>query len=1151
MEDHIASTDVTVHISIKELLEKGLFDTIPLCTHIWNTDLQLISCNNHCVELFQVSSKEEFIQNFGMYSPEEQPNGMPSSEYAMILLKKGLKEGFVSFEWMHCLKDGTPIPCDITIQRFDYDRETVAVVYVRDKRSEIAHLTAIEDMRNSAINQFNVIWEKVDSAILIIDFETHRILDANPAAVNLYGGKIEDMIGSHCHDFFGVETCPITDLHQSVDRAERKFIRADGSIVDILKSVTVMEYKGKPALLESFANITEIKKANEKQQLVQAAERMRVILDSNPFVNILYDNFNKVVDCNQAAIEFWGFKNKDDFLKNFSSYISTVMPETQTDGTPSVPLDEQLRITIQEGKTSYEYELILNGQTRRVIAEKRRIPYGDGYGIVSYLFDITETYEHQRKLEQSKIDNELQLMKLNLAVKAAKIGLWDMEIVEEEHTKSSNEFHWSDELREILGFHDEKDFPNVLSSWSYRLHPDDHDRTLGLFEKHILDKTGQTPYDIEYRLLRKDDTFAYVRASGETVRDDDGNALQVVGALMDITETKKLIIEAEQQRLLAEEANKAKSAFLSTMSHEIRTPMNAILGIAEIQNQNEDLEKSIRVAFDKIRVSGEMLLGIINDILDLSKIEAGKLELIKSNYEVASLISDTSQLNMMRIGSKPITFDLKVDENVPVLLFGDELRIKQIINNLLSNAFKYTISGKVSLQVRVEDGYTALDKILVLKITDTGQGMTKSQVARLFDEYSRFNLEANRTTEGTGLGMSITKNLIQMMNGRISVDSELGVGTTFTVFIPQGKVNNDTLSAEILENLHLFRSTSIEQMKRTKIIREPMPYGKVLIVDDVESNIYVAKGLMNPYELYVESAESGYAAIDKIKAGKTYDVIFMDHMMPNMDGIETVKIIRAMGYKGTIVALTANAVTGQADIFLGNGFDDFISKPIDVRQLNTILNTYIRDKQPIEVIEEARREAENRKQNKDKQDDKVALNPQFIEIFLRDANRSHAILKEIYDKGDYSEESVRTYVIHTHGIKSALANIGRMDVSAMALKLESAARDGDLPLVKAHTESFLIALQKIIDELSIADNTSTGVTSECPKPNQEELNQLLGQVIIASEAYDEQKVDQLLDQLKSRFHSKEQRELCTRISEHTLHCEFDEIVDEIKAFVGL
>jgi len=601
-----------------------------------------------------------------------------------------------------------------------------------------------------------------------------------------------------------------------------------------------------------------------------------------------------------------------------------------------------------------------------------------------------------------------------------------------------------------------------------------------------------------------------------------------------------IAIESVERRKLetAELANQAKDRFLAHMSHEMRTPMNALLGIAEIQLQNDNLHEETAKAFGQIYDSGDLLLNIINDILDLSKIEAGKLELIPVNYDIPSLINDTVQLNRLRYESSEVEFILDIDENTPHNLYGDELRIKQVLNNLLSNAFKYTSQGSINFSIFSLPS-SEENVMLVFRVSDTGQGMTESQVSKLFDEYTRFNADANRETVGTGLGMNITKRLIDLMNGDITIQSEPGKGSVFTVRIPQKQIGTDVCGAGMTNELRDFRFKSLAISKRTQFLREYMPYGSVLVADDVASNIYVAQGMLSPYGLNIETVQSGYEVIDKVKNGNVYDIIFMDHMMPKLDGIETTKILRDMGYKNAIIALTANALVGRAEMFIKNGFDGFISKPIDSRELNHILNEFIRNKKPIELVKAARREQQKKLANSGSENQNTlnsGVNSAMAELFILDAESALNTLENLYKKiNDLGNEDISSYIITVHGMKSALANLGEKKLSDIALNLELAGENRNLAELVKLTPAFIASLRSTIEKYKPkGKNDITDIDSA----DLDYLREKLNIIKKACEAFEKETAKTALNELKEKIWTSPVNALLDYISINILHSAF-------------
>jgi len=431
------------------------------------------------------------------------------------------------------------------------------------------------------------------------------------------------------------------------------------------------------------------------------------------------------------------------------------------------------------------------------------------------------------------------------------------------------------------------------------------------------------------------------------------------------TTVKERTLELKKQTEIAVQANRAKSEFLATMSHELRTPLNAVIGLSEIELRDR-LSDSGRKNIAQIRQSGSTLLGIIGDILDISKIETGKFDLVPEEYDTASLINDTVNLNMVRIGSKPLTFVLNIDGSFPRALFGDELRVRQILNNLLSNAIKYTHEGTITLSVEreiiSEIGGGSIIIRLRFKVQDTGIGIRQEDMEKLFSDYTQLASGADRKIEGTGLGLTIVKKLVEMMGGSVTVESEYGKGSCFTAeimqAIPPGAALGEieSIGEETAASLRNFDYSVFRE--KENVVYSRLTGGRVLVVDDNAANLLVTRGLLAPYGLQIDTASSGREAIEKIqKASPRYGLIFMDHMMPEMDGVQAVSIIRAweneklqeqknksvefpQEKKVPIVALTANAMRGMKEFYLENDFDDYIAKPIDPRSLDDVINKY-------------------------------------------------------------------------------------------------------------------------------------------------------------------------------------------------------------------
>jgi CheY-like chemotaxis protein len=527
-------------------------------------------------------------------------------------------------------------------------------------------------------------------------------------------------------------------------------------------------------------------------------------------------------------------------------------------------------------------------------------------------------------------------------------------------------------------------------------------------------------------------------------------------------------------------------------------------------------------------------------------------------YDLPSLINDTVIQNVIRAGSKPVQFNLRVDENLPLKLIGDELRIKQIFNNLLSNAFKYTDQGSVDWDISAETGEEGI--WLVSSVRDTGIGIRREDMDKLFTNYNQVDIKSNRRIEGTGLGLSITKNLVELMGGGIAVKSEYGEGSVFSIRIRQEYSGGEAIGRDTAESLAAFQYTASRRSRNEKLARVWIPYASVLVVDDVSANLDVARGMMKPYGMTVDCVMSGQKAIDLIREGKKYSAIFMDHMMPGMDGIEAARIIRTgigTEYAKTVplIALTANAIIGAEELFLGSGFQAFLSKPIDIISLDRVINRFVRDK---------KREAEGgltgRKNGAEGPENKAGvLAGRFVEgidfdtglnrfdyneeVYLQVLSSYLFQLASMTGKIRLNPgEKPREYKIAVHSLKSTSYSIGARQIGRMAEELEQAVSTGDMEFISAHNGALAAALEKLIPSLEAFLKEVHEFNQPPPLPGPDPV--LLGRLLDACADYDMAKLDAAMDELgKYRYESQE--DLIAWLREQAGRSELEKIRDRL------
>ena len=720
---------------------------------------------------------------------------------------------------------------------------------------------------------------------------------------------------------------------------------------------------------------------------------------------------------------------------------------------------------------------------------------------------------------------------------------------------------------------------------------------------------------------------------------DGSDAGGVMAIFNDITEKNEMLIKAAQMCA-------AKTDFLTNISHEIRTPMNTINGMNELILR-ENLPDKARQYAQLAKRAGGSMLALINDILDFSKIEAGRFELYENDFSLVSFINDITGLALVKLEDRPIEFTLNVDCSIPSYLTGDEARLRQIFVNLMTNAVKYTRAGYINLSVGGE--ISGNNYILKADFTDSGIGIKPEESARLFENFARIDVEKNRGIEGSGLGLSITKELCRLMGGSVSFESVYGSGSKFTVTLPLKYAGGEKLAEVInpgeksvllyeprgyiadscvktFENLGVLcavtgsrqifykmiesgrypfifiplflyeterltletmkikqsvvliadynsRASELVRGSGVRAVSSPLyalsaanilngagnaatgaarveisftaESAEILIVDDISTNLVVAESLMAPYGMRIDVARSGLEAIEAV-SGKTYDIIFMDHSMPEMDGIEATKIIRGAGYTRPIIALTANAVSGMRDMFLQNEMNDFLSKPIGIAELNAILKKWVpKEKQ------------ESKSDGSDKTKKPGGINIEIdgidvkagvflsggsesrylkvLGIFYNDVEEKIGSLKEFAENGDYG-----SYRVLVHGIKGALLNIGANAAAGLAQTLEEAAKNESAGFISNNNDIFIKILDALLKKIAAVITGNRDGEKKLDAANRERAVNILMDLNEALAEFDAGAINRLVAELEETSAGTRYSEAAQTISRLVLLSEYDE-----------
>lgn len=664
------------------------------------------------------------------------------------------------------------------------------------------------------------------------------------------------------------------------------------------------------------------------------------------------DGREKLIYANQALLWIFGCKDLEEFRKHTGFTFPGMVHPDDIEATEK-SIEQQIFTSDGNGLDYVEYRIVRKDGEVRWIEDYGYFVHTDLYGDIFYVFIEDATERHLKaladartaQLAQERLEAlealEHETVALKLVHEILRSGMWSMEF---DQTGKMVDVFWSREFRSMIGYQDEKDFPNTLSAWSDLLHPEDRDRVLERYQAVIDDYTGKSDYDVEYRLLTKDRGYRWFRARGKLSRRPDGTPITYVGMFVDITKSKETDQKLQEQRELlvdalekAQRASLAKTRFLNNMSHDIRTPMNAIIGFTNLASSHLDDPERLRDYLQKITTSSKHLLSLIDDVLDMSRIESGTVTIGESPCDLYQFLEDL--YSMVQTDAQDRDLDLRIDSSALIHadVICDKLRLNQVLLNIVSNALKFTSAGGQVIVTAIErPGAEADTATYEFQVRDTGIGMAPEFLDRIFEPFERERTSTVSGIPGTGLGMSITKNLVELMHGQITVESRKDHGSCFTCTF----------------TFPLCQTAVIHEPRKERSEQCHTANWRLLLVEDNELNREIAVTILEEAGCRVDVAVNGAEAVEKVRHSEDmpYDLVLMDIQMPVMDGIEAAKAIRALPEPSLagvpIVAMTANAFEEDRQRVIAAGMNDHLGKPIDSDKLFAVMRKILGAAQP-------------------------------------------------------------------------------------------------------------------------------------------------------------------------------------------------------------